>query len=264
MSKLNNLRMEIPLRDICAYKHIRKPYLNYAIISILIFVFIYQILFLKDNAVMYMLNWNLIVGGEYWRLVTYIFLHADWWVWFIPIHLLSNIYFLYLFGDNCEDWFSRNKYIRFIYVGMFILWGIIAGVAFGISEPTLFCLGASGAISGCLGFYFIMYPYAQIDILSLKAIPVSKWEDLQTIWKSKIIYPVSAYYFLWGWFTTQFIVWWYVSDESIAYLAHIAGFLAGVVTAVVCKIIIKEPITSEFLVKLKESIMCLIGRIKRG
>ena len=253
--------MELPIKDICAYKHIKRPYLNYALIGVLIAVFIYQIMILKDNTILYMLNWNLVLAGEWWRIITHMFLHADWWVWFIPIHLVSNLYFIHLFSDNVEDAFAKNNYSRFLFIVFFLLSGIIAGTIFGISQPDVYALGASGAISGVLGMYCILYPYAQIDVLSLKVIPVQKWEDLQEIWNSKIIYTVSAYYYLMGWFGLQIVSWWYMSGESVAYLAHIAGFVFGIGIGLTYKLILKEEVSSEFIQKLIASIKDILRKI---
>lgn len=251
-------RVEIPVDDICPYKHIKRPWLNYALIISLFVIFAIQVLYLKDNVTMFLFNWNLILAGEYWRLITPIFLHAS------IIHVASNAYFLYRFGDNCCDWFARNKYLRFVYVPIFILWGVIAGVAFGITEPNVYLLGSSGAILGCMGFYFIMYPHAQIKLWSFKVIPIKTIDDIEEIKKSFEIKTVSAYHYLWVFFSLQVLLWYYGGGGNIAYMAHIGGFIGGVVVALICRYAIHDPPTGEFYEKLWADIKELIGKLRKN
>ena len=254
---LSEKEISIPIEDICPYQHIQKPWINYALIVSLFIMFVIQILFLKDNAVMYMFNWNLILGGEYWRLITHIFLHAS------ILHLVGNIYFLYIFGDQCEDWFSRNKYLRFAYIPIFLFWGVIAGISFGITSPETFMLGASGAIAGCLGFYFIMYPHAQIKLLSFKPLPIKTVEDIEEIRKSFNIKTISAYHYLLGFFVLQVLFWYYGGAEGIAVVAHIFGFIIGVIMAIVCRYATHEPPTMDFYRELWNDIKELLKEIKK-
>jgi membrane associated rhomboid family serine protease len=141
------------------------------------------------------------------------FLHAN------IIHLGGNMLFLYVFGDNVEDAFGRVRYATFYFVS-----GIAASLAHifsvvGTGGEILPTIGASGAISGVLGAYLILYPRAKI--LSL----------VFFFWITIIAVPAVA--FLGFWFVYQFL-YGVVLDPTggVAYWAHIGGFLAGIVFGV--------------------------------
>jgi len=141
------------------------------------------------------------------------FLHAD------LIHLGGNMLFLYVFGDNVEDTFGHLRYLIF-----YLLAGVAASFAhiFAVFNsvdslarliPTI---GASGAISGVLGAYMVLYPRARILTLVL----------LGWIW----IVPVPAVVFLGLWFVYQFLYGFLALETAligVAYWAHIGGFVVG-------------------------------------
>jgi membrane associated rhomboid family serine protease len=141
------------------------------------------------------------------------FLHAN------LIHLISNMWFLWIFGDNVEDCMGHGRYLLF-----FLLCGLASVAAQAISNPhsTIPMIGASGAISGVLGAYFLTYPKARI----LTLLPIFI-----------LIYLVElpAYFFLGFWFIMQFIEGTLDSLNShqmvgggVAFWAHVGGFVAGV------------------------------------
>jgi membrane associated rhomboid family serine protease len=145
---------------------------------------------------------------------TSMFLHAN------LIHLLSNMWFLYIFGDNVEDCMGHGRYLLF-----FLLCGMAAVFAQVIANPqsTMPMIGASGAISGVLGAYFLTYPHARI--LTLLPIFILFY-----------IIEVPAYFFLGFWFFLQFLqgsIYSLKSDQmvggGVAWWAHVGGFAAGVV-----------------------------------
>lgn len=121
--------------------------------------------------------------------------------------------FLYIFGDNVEDAFGHARYLVF-----YLLAGIVASVTHilfvlnsaGGSIPTI---GASGAISGVMGAYLVLYPRAKILALVL------------LFWVTIVAIP--AVVFLGLWFAFQFLYGTLVVSEGIAYWAHIGGFIAG-------------------------------------
>ena len=144
-------------------------------------------------------------------IVTSMFLHAGWG------HFLGNMLFLWIFGDNVED---RLGHARF--VGFYFLCGIAAVFAHVYMNPTsrIPTVGASGAIAGVLGGYFVLYPHSRV----LALLP------LFIIWE---IIEVPAILFLGMWFLMQFL---YVGVAAVntgsegggvAFWAHIAGFVAG-------------------------------------
>jgi membrane associated rhomboid family serine protease len=151
-------------------------------------------------------------------VVTSMFLHAGW------AHFLGNMLFLWIFGDNVED---RLGHLRF--VAFYVLCGVAAVFAHVYMNPAsrIPTIGASGAIAGILGGYFVLYPHSRV----LALLP------LFIIWE---IVEVPAILFLGMWFLLQF---YYVgmaavrtgAEGGVAFWAHIAGFLAGIAGVVVLK-----------------------------
>lgn len=149
--------------------------------------------------------------GVYSTFITSMFLHGD------LLHLGGNMLFLYIFGDNVEDVFGHVRYFLFYFVA-----GILASVSHivsllyfndvgGLALPTI---GASGAISGVLGAYLILYPGAKILTLVF----------LGFIY----IVPIPAVIFLGLWFVFQFLYGTLIPLlGGVAYWAHIGGFVAG-------------------------------------
>ncbi len=149
--------------------------------------------------------------GAYLALLTSMFLHGGW------LHVLGNLWTLAIFGDNVED---RMGPLRF---GVFYLvCGVLAGAVHVYFSPTsaVPTIGASGAISGVMGAYFVLYPRARVVTL----IPV-------------LFYPLfvelPAFVFLGLWFASQLLSGTasLVAPEAaggIAFLAHVGGFVAGV------------------------------------
>ena len=141
------------------------------------------------------------------------FLHANF------IHLISNMWMLWIFGDNVEDCMGHGRYLLF-----FLLCGVASILAQAISNPqsAIPMVGASGAISGVLGAYLITYPHARI--LTLVPIVILFY-----------IIELPAYFFLGFWFAIQLIqgsLYSLNSDQvvggGVAWWAHIGGFAAGV------------------------------------
>ena len=141
------------------------------------------------------------------------FLHAN------LLHLISNMWMLWIFGDNVEDCMGHGRYLLF-----FLLCGVASVAAQAMANPqsAIPMVGASGAISGVLGAYFLTYPQARI----LTLLPIFI-----------LIYLVElpAYFFLGFWFVMQFIQGSLysmnaerLSGGGVAWWAHVGGFVAGV------------------------------------
>ena len=145
-------------------------------------------------------------------LITSIFLHGSW------VHLLGNMWFLWVFGNNIED---RMGHIRFPL--FYLLCGISSGLVHTYMNPKSIIptIGASGAISGILGAYFVLYPFSRV----LTLVPIF------------FVYFVRlpAFFFLGLWFLLQFfsgassILSGEAMTGGIAWWAHIGGFAAGVI-----------------------------------
>jgi len=150
-------------------------------------------------------------GSVYLTLLTSMFMHGGF------AHLFGNMLFLWIFGDNLEERLGRVRYLIF-----YLVCGVIASLAhvfttyaFG-SNPYVPSLGASGAISGVLGGYVLLFPRNRVNVIMLR-----------------VVTNVPAYVALGLWFLFQFINGLGMlgggSQEGggVAYAAHIGGFIAG-------------------------------------
>ena len=135
------------------------------------------------------------------------------------LHLISNMWMLWIFGDNVEDCMGHGRYLLF-----FLLCGIASVAVQAVFSPgsVVPMIGASGAISGVLGAYFLTYPQARV----LTLVPIIIFIYL---------IELPAYFFLGFWFVMQFIQGSVHSLNSatagtggIAWWAHVGGFVAGV------------------------------------
>ncbi|GIW79304.1 MAG: rhomboid family intramembrane serine protease [Gemmatales bacterium] len=154
----------------------------------------------------------------WWTLITCMFLHGGW------MHFVGNMWMLYLFGDNVEDRMGPVAYLFF-----YLLCGIAASlgqVAVSITS-TIPTIGASGAISGVLGAYFVLFPRARI----LTLVPVIFLP---------LIVEVPATVFIGVWFFSQLFSGTLALVEpeyfnEVAWWAHIGGFVAGMVLVPIFK-----------------------------
>jgi len=210
----------IPLRDTVKSKTI--PWMNYLLITICGLVFIFE-LSLGEKLESFVTVFGVLPSRvaamfteRYFSvraalpLVTSMFLHGGW------IHLIGNMLYLYIFGDNVEDRLGHLGYLVF-----YILSGIGASLieVYFHTSSTVPVIGASGAIAGVLGAYFLLYPRARI----LTLIPLF------------VFFPVvelSAFFFLGFWFIMQFIQGSLASGtdsvgSGVAWWAHAGGFVTG-------------------------------------
>lgn len=159
-------------------------------------------------------EWALAFGfpaRDYWPFVTSVFLHGGWF------HLLGNVWMLWIFGDNVEDRLGPLRFMIF-----YGLCGILAGVvqfaAHPLSEAPM--IGASGAVAGVLGAYFVLYPRARV----LTVVPILFWP---------LFFEVPAVVFLGFWFVIQFYSGTLAlggldGEQGVAWWAHVGGFLSGI------------------------------------
>jgi membrane associated rhomboid family serine protease len=141
----------------------------------------------------------------YLTLLTSMFMHGSW------MHIIGNMVYLWIFGDQIEDRLGRWKFLLF-----YLACGLVAGLAQVLYHPdsTIPSLGASGAIAGVLGAYLLRFPRNRVRVLF-------GWTVL----------AVPALIVLGGWFVLQLFSQVSVvkGDGGVAYMAHIGGFIAGVV-----------------------------------
>ena len=150
------------------------------------------------------------MGGITWpTLITSMFLHGSW------MHIIGNLWFLWIFGNNVEDSMGHGRFLVF-----YLLTGLVASGGHIVSDPgsPVPMVGASGAISAIMGAYLVLYPRARVHTLFIIIIIIK-------------VFPLPAWFFLLYWFFIQ------VASSSlqgpggggVAFWAHIGGFLAGVV-----------------------------------
>ncbi len=139
-------------------------------------------------------------------IFTSMFLHGGW------MHIIGNMTYLYIFGDNIEERLGKFKFIIF-----YLVTGIVAAFSQAIIDPTstIPMIGASGAIAGVLGGYLVLYPKANIKVLFWFIIFV------------KVI-RIRAFIVLGGWIIIQFISFngTDINSDGVAYAAHIGGFIS--------------------------------------
>jgi membrane associated rhomboid family serine protease len=188
------------------------PIVTYFLIAINVLVFFLEL----NNGEEFIQRWAFVPSrfladpaGDFATLFTSMFMHAGW------AHLLGNMLYLWIFGDNVEDRLGHALYFVF-----YILCGLAATFAqMAISlGSTVANVGASGAIAGVLGAYLVMFPRGRVNVLL-----------------GRFITPMSAIIVIGLWFLLQIFSQISVftagsqGGGGVAYMAHIGGFVAGVV-----------------------------------
>lgn len=181
------------------------------------------------NVAMYLATFPLVPGGEYlWArlalyplavangklvtgLLTHMFLHAG------LLHLVGNMLFLWIFGDNLEDQMGRRAFL-----GFYLAAGLAAAGLQVLADPLspVPMVGASGAIAGVMGGYLLMFPRARVDVLAIfiiffKVCTLPAWAML-SVWFALQLF---------GGFTSI------GAEGGVAYWAHAGGFVAGALLA---------------------------------
>jgi membrane associated rhomboid family serine protease len=203
----------IPLRDVIPSR--TTPVVTIAVIALNTLVFLYQ--FSLGSAVEeFVLYWGLVPAAFSWlTVVTSMFLHGG------VLHFAGNMLYLWIFGDNVEDRMGHGRFIAF-----YLLCGATAALTQTVIDPesVLPMVGASGAIAGVMGAYFVLYPHSRI----LTLVPILFFVQL---------IEVPAIFFLGLWFVMQFLsgVGSIATAAAqpgggIAFWAHVAGFATGIAT----------------------------------
>ncbi len=156
--------------------------------------------------------------GDSLTLFTSMFMHGGW------LHLLGNMLYLWIFGDNVEDRFGHFKFLIFYLVCG--LAATFAQMAFNMDSDVP-NLGASGAIAGVLGAYILLFPKAQVKVLLM---------GIRVI-------PLPALVVIGFWIVLQFFsgvgsILGMAEDDGVAYMAHIGGFIVGLVLALILRSIV--------------------------
>lgn len=202
-----------------------RPYVNYGLIlaNILIFFFfMMQGTYVLEGAIWDLgtIPYAILNGEKLWTLLTSMFMHAD------IMHLLGNMLYLWVFGDNIEAALGHFKYIifylfgglaaSFVHISSIIFALPSLGPYWGVINLKTPAVGASGAISAVLGAYLLLYPRARIRTVVF-------YIFIQII-------SVPAYFYLGFWFLYQLMMGMFTltgMSSGVAFWAHIGGFVTG-------------------------------------
>lgn len=200
----------------------RFPFLTYLLIGLNVLVFLFQLSLPPEGLRVLIFTWGVIPRDvTAWgndplvllTLVTSLFLHGGWF------HLIGNMLYLWIFGNNVEDRMGHVGFLLF-----YLLCGIAASLTEVLLKPgsALPTIGASGAIAGVLGAYFLLYPKARVILL----VPVFLFFFF-TVQVPAVV--VLGFWFVLQLFSgvAQFGA--YTESGGVAYWAHAGGFVAGMV-----------------------------------
>ncbi len=155
-------------------------------------------------------QWLGLPVDDLWPFITSMFMHAGW------MHLFSNMWVLWIFGDNIEERMGPIRFTLF-----YLSCGLLAGITHFLTNlsSTVPTVGASGAVAGVLGAYFVLYPNARVVAM----LPVFIWP---------LFVELPAALFLFVWFGSQFLSGLFALvgpafAGGVAWWAHVGGFIAG-------------------------------------
>lgn len=215
--------MFIPLHDHNPLVHVRRQYVTLTLIGINIVVFaVFQGAAFGALADSTTLSFGLIpavysdirelapqfaIIPEEFTAITYAFLHGGW------MHLIGNMLFLWVFGDNVEDAMGHLRFLIF-----YILCAVFAGLVHVWASPTSTAplVGASGAVAGIVAAYLMLHPNVKVWILALGRIPLR----------------IPALWVLGFWILLQFYFLFTDGQSNVAWWAHIGGLVAGAVLVI--------------------------------
>lgn len=201
-----------PLRD--ANTHRTTPFVTYGLIGVNLLVFVYGLQLALPEAERFLLVYSFIpqLFFEYpvtsaYRPLSSLFLHGGW------AHLLGNMFFLFVFGDNIEDRLGRGRYLLFYLVG-----GVAATLLHALFTPSspVPLIGASGAVSAVLGAYIVLFPRQRVltYVVPIFVFWLPAWLYLGYWALVQGVQAVNGLTLLGG-------------GDNIAWWAHVGGFLYG-------------------------------------
>jgi membrane associated rhomboid family serine protease len=216
-----------PIKSNVPTRH--EPFVTWGLIAINVVVFFWQLRLNDRELAIFLARYALIPGrifalehspaaypsSAYLPLLTNTFLHGGW------LHLILNMWTLWLFGPAVEDRHGHGRFLVF-----YLTCGVLASITYALFEATSMmpALGASGAIAGLLGAYTVMFPFSGIIVL----VPILFFP---------LFFAIPAIFFTGFWFLTQLVAGTselfmpQASSGGIAWFAHIGGFIAGIVLA---------------------------------
>jgi membrane associated rhomboid family serine protease len=217
----------VPVWDMNRLKRVKFPYVTTAIIvANVVIYFLFETHVLLHSPASFVGSFGLKPSDvntlqafldhipEQFRLLTYMFLHGGVW------HLLGNMVFLFVFGDNVEDAMGHRRFIVF-----YLACGVLAALAHSLvtASPEVPLIGASGAVSGVIGAYLMLHPNIRVWVLF--PIPVLPFLPLR----------FSAGFVIGVWIAYQVAAALYLQGHATAWWAHVGGFVAGVILIAVMR-----------------------------
>lgn len=219
----------IPIRD--TQRSHRRPFVNWMLILLNILVFGFQLTLTEPQLQSFIVKWGIVPGvitnpGRFapgvvvqtsgaLAIFTSLFIHVGW------VHLIGNMLYLFIFGDNVEDLLGHGRYLVF-----YLACGVAASIAHILFNPASVVptVGASGAVAGVLGAYFVNFPRSRV----LALIPVGVFLP---------VVEVPSIVFLFLWFFTNLLSGTaslgVQAQGGVAWWAHIGGFVVGIVLSVI-------------------------------
>ena len=192
----------IPLRDVIPSR--TTPYITVTIIVLNALAWLYELMLPHELLTDFLSVYGVVPADlALPTLITSMFLHGSW------SHVIGNMWYLWIFGDNVEDRVGHGRFIIF-----YLLCGIAAGLGQVVVDPnsTLPTIGASGAIAGVLAAYIVLFGARPVRVLM-----------------SGYLTNVPSYVMIGLWFVTQLVSGFSGQSDGVAYWAHIGGFIAGLV-----------------------------------
>ncbi len=202
----------IPLKDVIPTRTF--PGVTIGLIVLNVLVFIYQLTLSPQEVEDFILVLGLVPADfSVLTMFTSMFVHGGFW------HVAGNMLYLWIFGDNIEDRLGHGRFLLF-----YLAAGVVAALAQAAMDPgsSIPMVGASGAIAGVMGGYFVLYPHSRV--LTLFPFPI-------------MIFEVPAVFFLGLWFFVQFlnglgsmaaVAGGTEMPGGVAFWAHVMGFVAGI------------------------------------
>jgi membrane associated rhomboid family serine protease len=208
-----------PVSDVIPSRSV--PYVTIGIIALNALAFLYEIQLSEPDLQLLAVSYGVVPVAFSWAAVlSSMFLHSGW------LHFLGNMLYLWIFGDNVEDRLGHGLYAIF-----YVACGYAAAVGQAMTQPysSIPMIGASGAIAGVMGAYFVLFPHSRI----LTAVFIFIFMDLV---------EVPAIFFLGIWFFMQFFsgvgsLSAGAAEGGVAFWAHIAGFVVGAAAGVLARVV---------------------------
>ena len=202
----------IPLRDVIPSRTV--PYITITIIVLNALAWLFELALPRERLLVFLQLYGVVPADFHApTLISSMFLHGSW------SHVIGNMWYLWIFGDNIEDRLGHGRFIAF-----YLLCGAAAALGQVVIDPgsSLPTIGASGAIAGVMGAYFVLYPQSRV----LTLIP---WIFLQIVELPAIV--LLGFWFLMQLFSAAGAIAVTASTHrgGVAFAAHVAGFVMGVI-----------------------------------